>query len=316
VSDDGVIREIGRQDWMKPLEEGLQRLIHRAFEFSGERHAKNFLHGTWLGEPLHVILTDVPIGAWTAAIVFDGLDSMSPRRQYSIAADTAVALGLVGAVGAAATGLTDWQDIDPPARRIGLLHGLLNVASVALFGASLVARRRRARVAGRSLAALGYAVSVAAARLGGNLVYGQKIGVDHSGPEKLPDRFAPVLSESNLPDGKPVRVDHNGTPILLVRRGSQMYALSETCSHLGGPLSEGKLEEEIIQCPWHGSRFSIRDGHVVDGPAVHSQPCLETRIRNGQIEVRKSNCGVPTGDETRASEIKTKSRPKKKQRAT
>jgi hypothetical protein len=46
----------------------------------------------------------------------------------------------------------------------------------------------------------------------------------------------------------------------------------------------------VIQCPWHGSRFSIRDGHVVDGPAVHPQPCLETRIRNGQVEVRRSDC--------------------------
>jgi nitrite reductase/ring-hydroxylating ferredoxin subunit/uncharacterized membrane protein len=314
MRNDGVIGNIGRQDWMEPAEEGLQKLVHDAFEFSGGRYAKNFLHGTWLGEPLHVILTDVPIGAWTAAIVFDALDSMSPRRQYSIAADTAVALGLAGAVGAAATGLTDWQDIDPPARRIGLVHGLLNVASMALFGASLVARRRKARVAGRSLAALGYAVSVAAARLGGNLVYEQKIGVDHSDPEKLPDKFTPVLSESNLPDEKPVRVDHNGTPILLVRRGSQIYALAETCSHLGGPLSEGKLEEEIIQCPWHGSRFSIRDGRVIDGPAVHPQPCLEARIRSGQIEVRKSACRVATQDKAPTTEIKTKSQPKRKQR--
>jgi nitrite reductase/ring-hydroxylating ferredoxin subunit/uncharacterized membrane protein len=314
MRNDGIIGNIGRQDWMEPAEEGVQNLIHTAFEFRGGRHVKNFLHGTWVGEPLHVILTDVPIGAWTAAIVFDVLDSMNPRRQYSIAADTAVALGLAGAVAAAATGMTDWQDIDPPARRIGVVHGLLNVASMALFGASLVTRRRSARVAGRSLAALGYALSVAAARLGGNLVYEQKIGVDHSDPEKLPDKFTSVLSESNLPDGKPIRVDHNGTPILLVRRGSQVYALAETCSHLGGPLSDGKLEGEIIECPWHGSRFSIRDGHVIDGPAVHPQPCLEARIRKDQIEVRRSNCPLPTEGKAHA-EIKTKFQSKRKQRA-
>ncbi len=98
--------------------------------------------------------------------------------------------------------------------------------------------------------------------------------------------------ESDLGEGKPIRAEHNGTPILLVRRGSQIYALAETCSHLGGPLSEGKLEGDVIQCSWHGSRFSIRDGHVVDGPAVHPQPCLEARIQNGQVEVRKSNCPV------------------------
>ena len=290
MRSDGIIGNIARQEWVKPAEEGLQKLIHQGFEFRGGGHVKNFLHGTWIGHPLHVILTDIPIGAWTAALIFDGLDSISTRREYRFAADTAITLGLIGAVGAAATGLTDWQDVDPPARRIGLFHGLLNVASVVLFGGSLVARRRGARATGCGLAALGYAISAAAARLGGNLVYGQKIGVDHSAPEKLPDEFTAVLSEADLADGKPTRAEHNGTPILLVRRGSQVYALAETCSHLGGPLSEGKLDGDVIQCPWHGSRFSIRDGHVVDGPAVHPEPCLETRIRNGQVEVRRSDC--------------------------
>jgi len=290
MRDDGIIEKVTQQEWLKPVEEDLQGFVHKAFAFPGGRQVKNFLHGTWIGHPLHVILTDIPIGAWTTAIVFDALDSMSRRRRYTVAADAAVTLGLVGAVGAAATGLTDWQDVDPPARRIGLVHGLLNVASVALFAGSLFARRRGNRTSGRGLAALGYAVSMAAARLGGNLVYGQKVGVDHTSSEKLPENFSPVLSESDLEEGKPIRADYNGTPILLVRRGSETYALAETCSHLGGPLSEGKLDGDVIQCPWHGSRFSIRDGHVIDGPAVHPQPCLTARVRNGQVEVRKSDC--------------------------
>jgi len=294
MKDDSLINKIEQQEWLKPAEEGLQKIIHKAFHFEGGRQVKNFLHGTWIGHPLHVILTDIPIGAWTVAIAFDALDSMTARRQYQIAADTAVAFGVAGAVGAAATGLTDWQDIDPPARRVGLGHGLLNIASVALFGSSLLARRRGRRATRRGLAALGYAVSVAAAQLGGHLAYGQKVGVDHSDSEKLPNEFTPVLSESDLVERKPVRAEHDGAPILLVRRGSHVYALAETCSHLGGPLSEGKLDGDVIQCPWHGSRFSIRDGHVVDGPAVHPQPCLETRIQNGRIEVRKSNCGFAT----------------------
>ena len=300
MKGEGLISKIEQQEWLNPAEEKLQKGIHKAFGFRGGRYLKNFLHGTWIGHPLHVILTDIPIGAWTVAIAFDALDSMSARRQLRIGADTAVAFGLVGAVGAAATGLTDWQDIDPPARRIGLAHGLLNVASVALFGSSLVMRRRGNRATGRGLAALGYAVSVAAAQLGGNLVYDQKIGVDHAAPERLPSEFTAVLPESDLGEGEPVRAEHNGTPILLVRRGSQIFALAETCSHLGGPLSEGKLDGDVIQCPWHGSRFSIRDGHVVDAPAVHPQPCLEARIQSGQIEVRKSNCGILKTDPIQA----------------
>jgi nitrite reductase/ring-hydroxylating ferredoxin subunit len=79
-----------------------------------------------------------------------------------------------------------------------------------------------------------------------------------------------------------------GVPVLLVRRGGEIHALAHTCSHLGGPLSKGKLEGEIVQCPWHGSRFSIKDGSVVDGPATFPQPCFETRVRDGQIEVRST----------------------------
>lgn len=304
MSDNGVIGKVEQQEWLKPTEERLKKIVHKGFQWKGGRQAKNFLHGTWIGHPLHVILTDIPIGAWTAAMVFDALDSMSTRRQYRIAADASVTVGLVGAMGAAAAGLTDWQDLDPPARRIGLVHGALNVASVVLFGGSLLARRSGSRATGRGLAALGYAASLAAAWLGGNLVYEKKIGVDHAVSENLPEEFTPVLPESNLKDENPVRAEHNGTPILLVRRGSQIYALAETCSHLGGPLSEGKLDGDVIQCPWHGSRFSIRDGHVVDGPAVHPQPCLEARIRGAQIEVRKADCRIATAHLTDADETR------------
>ena len=304
MREGGIVGTIARQEWMKPAEETLQKLLHTLFR--GGQPVKNFLHGTWLGHPLHVVLIDVPIGSWTAALVFDALESMTGRRAYGIAADAAVMIGLVGAMGAATTGLTDWQDIDPPARRIGLVHGLLNVASATLFGSSLIARKRRSRSNGRKLAALGYAVSTMAAYLGGNLVYEQKVGVDHSASEKLPDDFAAVAAEAEVPAGKPVRVEHNGTPIVLVRRGAQIYALAETCAHLGGPLSEGKLEGDTLQCPWHGSRFSIRDGRVIDGPSVHPQPCLETRVRNGQIEVRRSDCRfVQQSGTTQASEPRT-----------
>jgi nitrite reductase/ring-hydroxylating ferredoxin subunit/uncharacterized membrane protein len=292
MRNDGITGTIEQQEWLTPVEKGLQKLVHKDFRFKGGSQIKNFLHGTWIGHPLHVILTDIPIGAWTTAITFDALDSMNGRPQYRVAADTAVALGLVGAVGAAAAGLTDWQDVDPPARRIGLVHGLLNIASVVLFGGSLLARRKGSRASGKSLAVLGYAISTVAARLGGNLVYGQKIGVDHTAADRLPGEFTAVLPGADLRDDKPIRAEHQGTPILLIRRGQQIYALAETCSHLGGPLSEGTLDGDLIQCPWHGSRFSIRDGHVVDGPAVHPQPCLETRIRNGQIEVKKANCRI------------------------
>jgi nitrite reductase/ring-hydroxylating ferredoxin subunit len=96
-----------------------------------------------------------------------------------------------------------------------------------------------------------------------------------------------AVCESDLAEAKPTRAEHDGVPILLVRRGDRIFALAETCSHFNGPLSEGKLVGDSIVCPWHASRFALQDGRVLDGPAVHPQPCLRVRVQTGQVEIRK-----------------------------
>lgn len=100
-----------------------------------------------------------------------------------------------------------------------------------------------------------------------------------------------MMAETSLKDDTPTRAEHNGVPILLVRRGERIFALAETCSHFSGPLSEGTLDGDSIICPWHKSQFDLADGHVINGPAVHPQPCLEARIVNRQVEVRRRQDG-------------------------
>ena len=276
-----VVETVERQEWLAPVEDELQKAVHRAYEAGGGggRAMKNFLNGTWLGHPLHPALTDVPLGAWTATVVLDALDSR--------AADGALAVGLAGSALAALTGLTDWQDIDGPARRIGLLHGALNLTGAALFATSLVKRREGKRSQGKVLALAGFAGAMFSAWLGGKLVYEKKIGTDHTQDVNLPEDFTDVLAESDLPEGAMRRVEWNGFRILLARRGGRIFAIGEVCSHLGGPLAEGAADDGSVRCPWHGSRFSLADGSVLDGPATHPQPCLETRTRNGRIEVKR-----------------------------
>jgi nitrite reductase/ring-hydroxylating ferredoxin subunit/uncharacterized membrane protein len=274
----------------QPIDEKLQKLIDKALYNSGSPGAqkiRNFLNGTWLGEPLHVVLTDVPVGAWTVAMVFDALNLITSRREFELAADTSIAIGLAGALGAAATGVADWSDVDPPARRIGLLHGLLNMGVTSLFTTSLVLRRKKSRTSGRLASAAGYALLAYTAHLGGKMVYEHRVGVDRTAGQTFPEDFVAVMPESELLDNKPTRAMHDGAPILLVRRGSRIFAMAETCSHFNGPLSEGKLVGDNIECPYHASRFSLEDGRVINGPAVHPQPCMEVRVRNGQIEVRR-----------------------------
>jgi nitrite reductase/ring-hydroxylating ferredoxin subunit/uncharacterized membrane protein len=221
-------------------------------------------------------------------MVFDVLDLVLDRSEFAVSADTSIAIGVVGAAGAAATGMTDWSDVDPPARRLGLIHGVLNLGGTALFVTSLILRRKKLRKYGRVVGALGYAVMAYAAHLGGKMVYRHRVGVDRTDGQVFPDSFVAVLPESTLADGEPTRVMYRGAPILLIRRGERLFAMAETCSHFSGPLSAGKLVGDSIVCPYHSSRFALEDGRVLDGPAVHPQPCLAIRARDGQIEVCKA----------------------------
>jgi nitrite reductase/ring-hydroxylating ferredoxin subunit/uncharacterized membrane protein len=273
-------------------DEKLQKMLDKALYANGNPEAqklRNFLNGTWLGEPLHVVLTDLPIGAWTGAMVFDLVDLIVDRPEFALAADASIGIGLAGAAGAAITGITDWSDVDPPARRLGLVHGLVNVGGTALFAISLLLRSKEHRRSGRVASVLGYAVMSYAAHLGGKLVYEHRVGVDRTDGQVLPDKFVAVLPESQLADNKPTKAMVQGVPILLVRRAGRIFAMADTCSHFGGPLSDGKLVDNCIECPYHASRFDLEDGHVVNGPAVHPQPCLEVRTRDGQIEVRNAS---------------------------
>ena len=284
-----AVLAIERQDGLRPVEEALQRAIAAIFRTGGTRGraVKNFLHGTWFGHPLHPALTDVPVGAWTVALVCDALDARGDRGRWSRQADGAIGLGIAGAVAAAAAGLTDWTALDGTPRRTGLVHAALNTLALGLYTGSLVLRRRGARHGGRRLAGAGFGVLLVSAYLGGRLVYRDRIGVDHAQREE-PERFGRALPEAELHEGQPRRVEVGGVSIVLVRQHGRVYALGERCAHLGGPLSEGELRDDAsLVCPWHGSRFSLRDGRVLDGPATLPQPCFEARVHDGYVEVRR-----------------------------
>lgn len=288
MSTDRAIQVINRQDWLEPLADRLQSKLHDTVTGAGPagQQVEDVLHGRWLGHPLHPALVNVPIGAWTVAAVLDTIEEVSGDRTLGRGADAAIGVGIVGALGAALSGVADWRHTDGRARSIGLAHGLLNTGALALYATSLILRRLKARRAGRGVAALGYLMTNASAYLGGHLVFNEQIGVDHTANQQPPHTFVPVLREADLPENRLRRVLARSTPVLLLRRGERIYAIAETCSHLGGPLAEGELEGLSVVCPWHGSRFSLKSGEVLQGPSTYPQPCFETRVLEGQIEVR------------------------------
>ena len=140
---------------------------------------RRLLSGEWLGHALHPLLTDLPIGFWTNASVLD----IVGRGRHADAARVLVGLGILSAVPTAAAGLSDWSRLDPPDRRVGLVHAQLNSVALALYGVSFLQRRRGGRHgrrhAGVVSALLGAVVATAGGWLGGHLVADRAVTRDN-----------------------------------------------------------------------------------------------------------------------------------------
>ena len=262
--------------------------IHNAILKGGEpaRKLADFLHGTWLGHPLHVVLTDVVIGAWGAGAVFDVLALVNGDRRARWAGDALATLGTAAAIPTAITGLVDYSTVPEPATRAATLHAALNDLNIALYALSIRERRRGRHGRGVAFSLGALALTGLSAWLGGHLVYTHKVGADHSPSFDEETKWRPVLAEADLPERTPTRAEYAGEPVLLYRDGQALYALAAVCAHAGGPLDEGDVEGCTVRCPWHDSVFDLRDGSIVHGPSVHRQPAFDTRVRKGQIEVR------------------------------
>jgi len=287
-----INRFIDRQRWLEPVADFLQKVVGGTYKLLGApgHTLKTFVHGTWLGHPLHPVLTDIPIGAWTLAVLFDIIYLLNRSQTWSSAADLAVFVGFLGAFAAVITGYTDWNETVDRERRVGIAHGLLNTVVLIIYLVSVLVRvTAGSRGLAIVLAFIGYALVVTSAYLGGEMVFSIGTGVNHHAWQEVPTKFTRVMLEGQLHDNVLVKAMAGDTPILLVKKGGVVCAISETCSHAGGPLSEGELDGNLVQCPWHASRFDVCTGLVKGGPATISQVRYETRIQNGQIEVRRAD---------------------------
>lgn len=246
---------------------------------------KDALSGTWLGHALHPMLTDVPIGTWTSALLLDWLGG----RAAEPAADRLIGIGLLAAVPTVAAGASDWADTElgiPAVRRVGLVHAAGNALGAALFAASLAARRRGARSRGKLLALAGGTAMASGGFLGGHLSFARGIGVDETAFDTPPSDWTDVLADAELAEGQPRAVRVNGIEVMVVRDGGQLRALTDRCAHRGGPLHEGELSDGCVICPWHGSKFDLCDGSVLRGPSAYAQPAWDAQVRDGRIELR------------------------------
>ncbi|MET7689182.1 Rieske 2Fe-2S domain-containing protein [Streptomyces sp. NPDC005483] len=245
--------------------------------------ARDVLHGKWLGHPVHPLLVQVPIGSWLSAAVLD-LRKGRPREARLL-----VGVGLAAAVPAALTGAVDWAELQRPQMRVGLVHAVSNTAAVGLYTASLACRVTGRTRAGRALGFLGLVAVGTGGMLGGHLAYRQAAGANHAEavPHLVTEGWHPIGAVDDFPPGQMVRRSVDDVPVMVLRQtDGAIYALADRCSHLAGPLSEGTVSDGCVRCPWHGSVFRLSDGLNVRGPAIAPQPAFDTRVIDGQLEVR------------------------------
>ncbi len=280
---------ITRMPWLdsvsKPVQSWLSKLYGEPQELS--YRIKDLLNGTWFGHPLHPVLVSIPLGAWSATVLLDLAWMNEQDEGTARSADMTLWLGLIGALGSAATGVTQWVDTDGAEQRTGMFHGLLNIGITGLNTVSAILRITGQRQAAISLSTMAYAISLYSAYLGGELSFSDAIGVNHVAWEGGSDDFVAVMDEKDLVAGKLTRVDAAGIPAVVLKDADGIHAIAATCSHLGGPLDEGQLENGVVYCPWHRSGFRMSDGEVVNSPAVCAQPTFTVRVRNGKIELRR-----------------------------
>jgi uncharacterized membrane protein len=144
---------------------------------------KSLFQGGWLGHPLHPMLTDVPIGFWTAATVLDFVGG----RQMRPASQRLVALGLLSVPMTVAAGLADFAEFDSKRkRRVAAVHAAGNASATGAYFASWLARRRGHHLRGALLALVGAMVATGAGYLGGHLSFGD-VGDDAPEPSEVED---------------------------------------------------------------------------------------------------------------------------------
>ncbi len=257
------------------LQPPFEKLFHRITPI------RDLLTGTWLGHPLHPAITDLPVGAFIVTFILD----LANQRT---GADVALGLGILGLLGAAVTGLADYSDTFGGPRDVGTLHAVTMVIALVLYLISLGLRLGQPvdRTVPVVIAFVGLLVVIFGAYLGGDLVFRLGNVVDRHAWEEGGHKWLP-LDITVIPEATPTKAMAGEDVLLVIRFGDTIHAMHEVCAHAGGPLSEGRIVDGCIECPWHQSRFRLADGHVVRGPAVFDQPGYEVRASATGFEARR-----------------------------
>ncbi len=96
-----------------------------------------------------------------------------------------------------------------------------------------------------------------------------------------------VAAVKDVTEDKPYCAKVGGKDLAVFKSEGKYYALANACSHAGGPLCQGRIEGGAVVCPWHGSKFSLKSGEAVHGPAVEGVDAFELEVRGDDLYLKK-----------------------------
>ena len=283
--------------WLDRFAKFFEAIVGGFYKIPGTRWIATLLHGTWpLGHPLHPAITDITVGAYTAAVALDVAMSVSGDSSFARPADFVLVVAFISSLIAIVSGLTDWQHTFGEEKRTGMLHGLIMVVATVAFLVSIILRGTAAdqRTLATWLSGLGWVVMLVGAFFGGEMPYGYGTEVNRQAWNEHPGKWTKLdVAAGGLADRKPVVGKAKDLEVFVVKLDGEIYAMGNTCTHAGGPLNEGKWVGQDrceIQCPWHASRFCVKDGGVRGGPATFPEPRFQTRVsESGFVEIRAAS---------------------------
>jgi nitrite reductase/ring-hydroxylating ferredoxin subunit/uncharacterized membrane protein len=230
------------------------------------------------------VLSDIPIGVLTLAVLFDLIDVLVADVDLRQATDIAIGVGVLAMIGAAISGSADYSDADDDARTVATVHATVMVIALVIFIAVLGLRLMDPAADPNltlALTIVGYLVLALGGWVGGELVFTLGNMVYRHAWRFYGEPKWQKLDLTDIPEGQPTAAKAGTQSVVVVRQGSDVYALHSVCAHAGGPLAEGRLVDGCVECPWHFSRFELKTGRRKAGPTTFDQPRYEVRAADG-----------------------------------
>lgn len=262
---------------------------------------------SYKGHPIHPALIPFPFAFLFGAFAFDAAGRLAERAAWWTTGGHLAVAGIVMALVAAIPGLIDYRYTVPPrssGRTRATRHMLAMLSVVALFAVAVASRggvTARPGAMQLALEALGAALLVAGAWMGGVLVNRNQIGVDpryadagkwsEAAVDAGPGEAVVVAREDELRVNQMKLLRVGDARIVLARTEEGYVAFDDRCPHRGGSLAGGAMICGTVQCPWHGSQFDVRTGAVRAGPAKEPVGTYDVKVQGGAVMLT-----VPQGE--------------------